>query len=247
MPISYLEQSPAPALSGWVECLWCVESSDPVVRYPVPPDGCLDIVYSPGQGLRAVGTMTMEQSFRFDAGVHSVGIRFQPGRAGVFLSVSPAELTDRIAPLADLWGRQAGELERQLEDAPSAAASLEILRAAIRRPPRQPGSVHQAIAAMTQAHGAADLDWIARQANLSPRQFRRRCLEESGLTPKVLCRVLRFRRACRLAEQTARPDWPDIACQAGYFDQAHLIRDFRDFTGRTPVAVFSNTAAPQTR
>jgi AraC-like DNA-binding protein len=75
---------------------------------------------------------------------------------------------------------------------------------------------------------------------LSPRQFRRRCLEESGLTPKRLSRVLRFRHACRIARAAKRPNWSDIALEAGYFDQAHLIRDFHKFTGLTPMAVFSN-------
>jgi AraC-like DNA-binding protein len=81
---------------------------------------------------------------------------------------------------------------------------------------------------------------------MSERQFRRRCLEESGLAPKHLCRVLRFRRACELGERGL--PWGLIAAEAGYFDQAHLIRDFREFTGATPmgartnVSVFSNTA-----
>ena len=87
---------------------------------------------------------------------------------------------------------------------------------------------------------SVDLEWVARQANLSSRQFRRRCLEESGLTPKQLCRVLRFRHACQLARGGARVEWAGIAAEAGYFDQAHLIRDFREFAGATPVSVFSN-------
>ena len=89
------------------------------------------------------------------------------------------------------------------------------------------------------AHGDLDLEWAARHACLSARQFRRRCLEESGLTPKHLCRVLRFRRAYALAAQGA--NWASIASDVGYFDQAHLIRDFREFTGRAPMSVFSKT------
>ena len=89
---------------------------------------------------------------------------------------------------------------------------------------------------------SADLDGIACAANLSPRNFRRRCLHESGLGPKRLCRVLRFQHTCRLAGAARRPDWPAIALEAGYFDQAHLIRDFHEFTGLTPMAVFFNTA-----
>jgi AraC-like DNA-binding protein len=107
--------------------------------------------------------------------------------------------------------------------------------------------VQCAIAAITAAGGATDLDRIAVQANLSPRQFRRRCLEESGLTPKLLCRILRFQRACRLTESAVRPDWAAVALDAGYFDQAHLIRDFREFTGLTPMTVFSNTQTNYSR
>src|SRR5436190_2769351 len=107
--------------------------------------------------------------------------------------------------------------------------------------PPAPTPVQKAIEALADADGNTDLDNIAWQANLSPRQFRRRCLEESGLTPKRLCRVLRFRRVCRIAADLDRPNWSDIALDTGYFDQAHLIRDFHDFTGVAPMSVFSNT------
>ena len=94
---------------------------------------------------------------------------------------------------------------------------------------------------MCLAHGDINLEYLAAQANLSPRQFRRRCREESGLTPKHLCRILRFRRARQLAGSSLKPNWSSIAAAAGYFDQAHLIRDFGEFTGRTPMSVLSNT------
>jgi AraC-like DNA-binding protein len=100
--------------------------------------------------------------------------------------------------------------------------------------------VQRAIEVVASSHGDVNLEWVARQAGMSERQFRRRCLEESGLAPKQLCRVLRFRRACALGERGL--PWGLIAAEAGYFDQAHLIRDFREFTGNTPVSVFSNTA-----
>jgi AraC-like DNA-binding protein len=105
--------------------------------------------------------------------------------------------------------------------------------------------VQRAIEAMTISHGDVDIDWAADQASMSARQFRRRCLEETGLTPKHLARVLRFRRACQLAERGE--SWLRVAAEAGYFDQAHLIRDFREFAGVspsvTPMSVFSNTGA----
>lgn len=136
-------------------------------------------------------------------------------------------------------------LRRRLDDAPAAADRLRILTGAL-APPKQPsGPVERALRFLTAANGIADVDWMARQAGMSPRQFRRRCLEDAGLGPKRLARVLRFRYANRLAAAARRPDWSSVAASAGYFDQAHLIRDFREFTGRTPAAAAAGATSFQ--
>jgi AraC-like DNA-binding protein len=242
MPV-YREEPPNAPLSRWVECAWFIESAEAVTGHRVPPDGCLDIIYDRRHGLRAIGTMTIEQRFHFPPGAHMTGIRFRPGMAGNFLGVSLAELTDRSAPLEDLFPRRARELKRQLDDANSIQDAMRILLGSLPPPITALTPTQQAIEALAVANGNADLDFAARQANLSLRQFRRRCLEESGLTPKRLCRVLRFRHACRIAGGVDRLNWSAIALEAEYFDQSHLIRDFHEFTGHTPMAVFSNTRA----
>jgi AraC-like DNA-binding protein len=242
----YLEVTPVSALSPWVECAWSLDSVEPVFEHRVPPDGALDLVYDRRNGLRAVGTMTRQQSFDFPDGASMAGIRFRPGMARTFLGVPP-ELTDRTVPLEELWDRRARELLRKLDDAKSIQEAMSLLLSGLGQPGHSPNPVQHAIGAIADAHGNADLDRIASHANLSPRQFRRRCLEESGLTPKHLCRVLRFRHACRMAEKQDRPNWSGIAAEVEYFDQAHLIRDFHEFTGTTPMAVFSNTRVPESR
>ncbi len=231
---AYREQVAPAGLERWVECLWWLEAGDGIAGYPVAPDGCVDIVYSREEGLRAVGAMTAERRFDLAAGSRTMGVRFLPGMAGRFLWAAPVELTDRQAAVEDLWGRRGRELGDRLGQAESAAEGLGALAASLVRPAAGPGAVERAVEAMTRAHGVVDLDAIARQANLSPRQFRRRCLEASGLTPKHLCRVLRFRRARELAAQPGGLKWALVSLEAGYFDQAHLIRDFREFTGRAP-------------
>jgi AraC-like DNA-binding protein len=239
---TYREYRPAAPWQRWIECAWCSETIEEPRGYAVRPDGCLDIVYSADEGLRMVGTMTAEQKFYYPAGLQIVGVRFHPGKAGTFLGVAPADLTDGIALLEDAWGARARALEERLRDARTPGETIRLLLQGIPAPESAPNPVQRAIEAISAEHGACDLDLAARQANLSSRQFRRRCLEESGLTPKHLSRVLRFRYACELASRAERPEWPDIAAEAGYFDQAHLIRDFHEFAGGPPVAVFSNTA-----
>src|SRR5271168_2509456 len=201
---SYCEQPPAASLTRWVECVWLLQSDSAVSGHRVPPDGCLDLTYDHDHGLRAIGTMTREQRFNFPEGVSMAGIRFRPGMAGPFLGVSPSELTDGSAPLEDLWARHARELKIKVEDARSIQDAMGILLSSLPMHDIAPNPVQKAIEAIAAANGNADLDSVARQANLSPRQFRRRCLEESGLGPKHLCRVLRFRHACRIARAAGR-------------------------------------------
>ncbi len=187
--------------------------------------------------------MTVEHRFESVSPEWHCGIRFRPGMARGFLRISSAELTDLAVPLAEILGRAAAQLERRLQDHETPQECAALLIESLSAPRNRPSPTQRAIDAITLAHGSVDLGEIASHANLSPRQFRRRCLEESGLTPKHLCRILRFRRAYN--EAFLNLNWADIAAVAGYFDQAHLIRDFREFTGRTPMAVFSNRALPR--
>jgi AraC-like DNA-binding protein len=221
----------AGALGPFAECLWSGDTEAGVPSYPIPPDGCMDIVYWPQGGLRVIGAMTTLQTASLPPGAQLVGIRFRPGMAGFFLGGVAAELVDRWTPLEDLWGARGRQLHRQLGESGSAAACLSVLAGALPLPERGLDPAHRAIAAMVAAGGVIDLDWTARQARLSLRQFRRRSIEETGLSPKHLCRVLRFRRASALA---GRMGWAQVAAECGYFDQAHLVRDFREFTGTTP-------------
>ena len=189
--------------------------------------------------------MTTEKRFDQIPGSLLCGVRFRPGMARSFLRIPAGELTDSVIPLDDLLGRSAREFERRLSNAHSSSEAALILAASLPAPANAPNAVQRTIAALAATHGLADLDRFSRAANLSPRQFRRRCLEESGLTPKHLCRILRFRRALNLGSRH-KQDWAGIAAETGYFDQAHLIRDFREFTGQTPMAVFSNPAPRRT-
>jgi AraC-like DNA-binding protein len=236
----YAEYKPEPGLARWVDCIWSMETETGVRGFPVRPDGCMDILYSPGAALEVVGTMTTQQRFDLPAGTWRIGLRFRPGMARRFLPVDGADLRDRVVPLDEVLGVGARELRERLDDTGSAAEARRILSSALEPPPDPPGAIQLAIEAMTREHGAVDIDWVADQAGMSARQFRRRCMEESGLAPKHLARVLRFQRACQLAARGE--SWLRVAAEAGYFDQAHLIRDFREFTGLTPMSVFSKTS-----
>jgi transcriptional regulator GlxA family with amidase domain len=75
---------------------------------------------------------------------------------------------------------------------------------------------------------------VSRELGFSQRRFIQMFSSHVGLTPKVFYRVLRFQRARVLAEKLEAPAWAELAVACGYFDQSHLIKDFKEFSGSTP-------------
>ena len=111
----------------------------------------------------------------------------------------------------------------------------------------QPGDgetpVQRAALWIVENRGISPAEELARHAGLSARQFRRLCIEQTGVGPKVLCRIVRFRHAVNDIAG-AGMNWAEFALDHGYYDQAHFINEFREFSGVTPVeyaTVFSNT------
>ena len=75
---------------------------------------------------------------------------------------------------------------------------------------------------------------MAAGQGLSERQAERVFLEHVGLSPKLFGRLTRMNEALKLRASDEALSWADIAASAGYFDQSHMVRDFRDLNGATP-------------
>ena len=87
---------------------------------------------------------------------------------------------------------------------------------------------------MILGHGRARPGGVAGAVGMSRRQLGRLFQERIGIAPKSLGRLGRFQRALRALDGNPRSPLAGVAAQAGYFDQAHLCRDFRLFAGTTP-------------
>ena len=95
-------------------------------------------------------------------------------------------------------------------------------------------AIDSAMLHLVRSQGNLSMDFLAASACLSTRQLERQSLERIGLPPKFFARMIRFSEAYKFKERNPHISWTKIACQFGYFDQMHLIRDFRSFTGITP-------------
>ncbi len=232
----YREIHAPSSVSAVVECFWHTRYTGvSTITHRVVPDGCADLLFVQGMGhpiLQVVGPMTRFQDVQLMPGAEFLGVRFRAAMGPARLGVRAGEIVDEVVDLECLWGARARRLCERLADAKTLEGRTALLCdtftvSAARSP------VEQAIGALENCRGRLPLDALARQAGLSVRQFRRRCIEESGLSPKLLARILRFRQAWQQAAREAG-EQAGLAAECGYADQSHMIAEFRRFSGRTP-------------
>ena len=244
----YAEHAPPEPLRRLVECIWTGETVADARGAPpragerrILPDGCIDIVLAFGRGLEeasVVGTMTRAFVVPPDEHASWIGVRFRPGCAPALLDIPASELTNLSVPLSDVWRDAAPLLERLHEDAPLASRASLIAGALARRlaqgraaPARE---VLAAVDRISASGGNLAIGSLAPALGVSRQHLARAFAREVGVPPKTFARVVRLRRLLDRVRDASRADWSTLALDAGYYDQAHLIAEFRELTGLTP-------------
>ena len=238
----YVEVSPCAALAPYVQCYWGLELSGPrTAPHRVMPDGCLDILLelSERPRLQVVGAMRRAEVVPVSSPASFVAVRFRPGGAHPFLRLPLMELTDGKLALEDLWPAEARRWRERLEEAGGMAARFALLeRLLLERLPQrgEDAGVLHAAEVIGRARGQVPVRALEQVMGVGARQVERRFLAAVGLSPKVLCRIERLQHALALSQGPRRLEGAELALAAGYYDQAHHVREFRALTGMTPGA-----------
>ncbi len=232
----YREWAPPAALRHVLACLWTQVTPDHAARTSVVlPDGCADLIWERGRGAFVAGPDTGPVPTLLPPGTVLAGARFRPGAGGDALGIPLAALRDQRVGVADLRRELAARLPATLEPADAIAAVTDVAgRLAMERPP-DAAVLH---ACRLLAIPAARAEDVAAQVGLSPRQFRRQCEAAVGYGPKMLHRVLRFRRFVSAIDTVGgSADLAQAAVDAGYADQPHLTRETVLLAGLPPAAL----------
>jgi AraC-like DNA-binding protein len=235
----YREFLPAEPLRAYVECYWTDRSAPYAAERRVLPDGCIDILFylSGRAAAHVVGTMTRALILPPGASTDVAAVRFRPGGAAPFLRLPADALTDTQADLAEVWPQ--GEWIDRLAAEPSdfgRAAVLETML--LRRLPGTPAVDRRAEAssALLRRETTAVED-VAARVGLTRQHLNRVFRSQIGIGVKQFARVARFQRFQKMIRARTAPSWPRLALDAGYYDQAHMIRDCKALTGLSPVAL----------
>ena len=202
------------------------------------PDGRTSLVVrvaADGHGdAYVVGPRTRAKLKRATGFARAAVIQLKPGWSPSVFGVPAHTLTDQLVKLDDLWGTS--DVTADLVEARSVPAILERLsRAVAARPSIESASARLARrAARLFEASETRVEAVAEQLGVTSRHLRRAFLESVGIGPKEFARGARLQRALRTSSRSS--SWGAIARETGYYDQAHLIGEFRDLLGLTPAA-----------
>ncbi|MET9699359.1 AraC family transcriptional regulator [Streptomyces sp. NPDC006529] len=170
-------------------------------------------------------------------GQEAIRLELTPLGAFRLFAMPMSELTDRVVELRDVLGPGAAVLVERLAAARDWGARFDLLdhalSARLDTGPLPAPEVGHAWRLLSRAGGAVPVRRIAAEVGWSQGHLTRRFTEQVGLTPKMSGRVLRFHRAVRLLTHDAAPP-VEVSAACGFYDQAHLNREFRALAGTTP-------------
>jgi AraC-like DNA-binding protein len=236
-----------------VRCFWFLRAEDlGGAPQTIVADGRLEIILHLGNAFQRLddhgiaraqeralvsGQLTSPIRLRSNGAADIVGIRFRTAAASVFFRTPLAELNDRVESLDHVSRR----LARNLFDAAARQHTPQLRAAALARVLERSVSgdfdqLASHIVTSLDTPNAPQVAAVAARYGVSARTIERRVQDSTGLS--LLRRVLRFRRAFRELDQSPPGTWATVAARTGYYDQAHLIRDFRQFAGVAPTEFF---------
>lgn len=254
--VTRLARIPSPPVSHFVEELWLVRMRfDAPVRMSLLPDGGMAILINLGDPQRRFdgggavyrrswvsGAQPSPIGLEICGCYEALGIGFRPGGAAPLFGFNLTELAGRVVELEDIWGADARRLREQLAELRPDAVRLARLEQWLARryrdaePERRIGF---AAAQLVRRDVPVKVRAIAEALNLSPKHLVAEYTRHTGLTPKYFARVRRLQAAIARVGFAPWPDWAGVALACGYYDQAHLINEFKALTGTTPTGYLS--------
>lgn len=246
-------------LSQFVENFWLIEGfTADYTREKILPDGAIELMIDldtepknifddeSSQRSRAVkkAWISGERTRYIVIGAHRnqsmVGIRFRPGGAYPFFRFPISELSESVTELDLIWGGLVDEIREQLLSLQSHEDKLSTLEAFLlaraHRSLEANRLISFAIQQLQQSPQFLAIRDLAQTIGITQKHLITQFEKVVGLRPKTFARVCKFQKVVNMIETQSEIEWSTIAYDCGYYDQAHFIKEFQNFSGLNPTA-----------
>jgi AraC-like DNA-binding protein len=241
---------PSPLLAAYVRHYWVLKTrGDVSAQVRTVPTGMMNLLFHRGTQLFSVGENVLhprvflggqERTFadlKYDGQVNIISVVFRPVGARAFFNLPVDRITGLRLTADELEDKEFRELEKIIISTADDGVCIRLIEQFLLRRMTKPAThnlqrIDTAIRLINA--GENDMALLAGAACLSTKQFTRVFSEYTGAHPKEFSRVIRFQRALHLLENDPQLNMAALACECGYFDQSHMIRDFKALSGYTP-------------
>ncbi len=260
--MNYQTYPPSPSLDSWVSCYWTLEvpAQADSPRQRIIPDGCIEMAFILGDDIKRYtsGTEFILQPRAMVLGqtikpfyieptgyVNTFAIRFFPYGFASFVDVPLKSLANIETPIDQLFKPKAAlPLKQRIIQAEDTVERIEIIeeflleqlltRAAIDK------VVQITVDALLATKGSTPIQAILKEEPSRRRHLERMFRKQIGISPKQLGKVIRLQTALKMLIDPKQDNLTAIAYESDYYDQAHFIKDFREFTGTSPREFLGN-------
>ena len=256
MDLAIKEYNPSSRLSAYVELFWYGRfnlNHSPLLSQRVVPNGYIELIihltdahcellqgrdYETSPDYTLIGIFTQPYEVHFREKVSVFGIRFKPEGIYHVFGMPAFEIHAAFADMESFAGRSFREYTSKMRDLRSIRQMINLSEEYLLSNVRSRGIdlyyLNRAAEIIRRKKGMISMDELAGKTYISTRQLEREFRQKIGMSPKNYMRIARLNEVNRFLNNGRRLLLTDIAYACGYSDQAHFIRDFKNFTGQSP-------------
>lgn len=260
----YLERKPCKALQKYIKCIWTMEYNRTLPSSEnerILPDGYTEIIVNFSDKFKCTidgekeefltnsfvsGPFTKYLHLQATGKVGLLGIRFWPGMMYPFFGIPMKELANKYFDLSLVSKELSKEVEFSILSSNDFEERFALVNSILAKYfmsnlITENKTIEESINIIRCSNGMIAVESLSEKIGVGSRQLERLFNLYLGVTPKMFNRITRFQKIFRELETHRINNWLVLALQCGYYDQAHFIREFKQFSGMNPNSFFNGS------
>jgi len=242
-------------LTEFIKRYWTLdgEKENTPIKNTIVPDGTMKLIFHYGETYKhhsqsgeitilpkcfLIGQLTKPYVIEPIGITGSFVVQFKPNGFLPFTTIPIKEMENTAIPLDKLFGENGKKLSEQILNANSTSERIQIIEifllGELSNKRTFDSIVKSTVETIFNANGKFSVNEFSKSKNINRRQLSRKFSSTIGLSPKQLAKTIRIQTTLKALLNEEHTRLTDLAYENEYFDQAHFIKDFKEFTGLTP-------------